>query len=155
MRTSAVVGLVLLTAIVFAMFSQAQLLSAPAATLTVLLSAGLWLLGVGFRAAARALGAVVFQFANRRPPWIDERTVAALERMIAHTYGAGAIGAAIGTLQLFAQASGGGDIASGVGTAMLPLFYSLLLAEILLRPTATRWRLEFASPETKPDEREP
>ena len=66
----------------------------------------------------------------------DSIDIKILRGMIVHLYAAGAIGVFIGAVQMLAALDDPGSIGPAVAVALLCPFYSLLIAEGILRPMA-------------------
>ena len=77
------------------------------------------------------------------PERFSSRDVQVLRGMIAHLYAVGVVGLAIGMIQLFHYVDDMAHFLPALAVALLCPFYSLLGAEVLLRPMAHRLEREL------------
>lgn len=127
----------------------------PALTFCVFLCLGLSYLSYGALDSLRALSALRLLLLRSRGLDAPARRAEVLTGNIAHMYAAGAAGTLIGLLKMLHHASQTTppewSLASTL-VILLPLFYALCLAELLLRPGARRLAALASVPRGEPED---
>jgi flagellar motor component MotA len=115
----------------------------PSLILCICLPIGLGLASAGWSDLWRAVGSLRHLFTRPKDSDLSIRNVRVLRHMITYAYAAGVIGTAIGWIQSLSHFSGTSYIPAGLSISLLTMFYAIIIAECVLRPTARRIEWEW------------
>ena len=140
MRVSGILGigaaLVLVVITVLKCEAGAFYTNATGAVFCLGLTLAIGIASFGVGDVLRAVAAVRALVVAVKPGAVSGRDVDVMRGLITPLYAAGMIGTLIGMVRMLATVEDPSDLGAGTGGALLPILYSVIGAELLLRPAS-------------------